>query len=182
MARKVSYTHSGIGHAVTDVLKIPAPEPRATSSPQRAECARSGTWRRSRKRKFVAPDLEARIDRLALQRKNREDTFVDTSPRLPCHEPLQGFVSERELAKGEAALAAKASMGPEALLLSRSALLEMLCPMLFGDDGNRLAFFPPCGGLKDLIAKARVLPGLSCVGANHQHIGPTAQCSSTASP
>ena len=51
--------------------------------------------------KFPEGDLEARIDRLALEGEDAEDAFVDPVERLGTGESLQGLDAEAELAKGK---------------------------------------------------------------------------------
>ena len=66
---------------------------------------RGETSNRTKVRRPI-PDLEAGIDRLALQRQDGKHAFVDPSQRLPGDEPFQSLMSQRKLAEGEVSLAA----------------------------------------------------------------------------
>lgn len=54
------------------------------------------------------PRSQARIDRLALEGQHSEHALVNPPQRLAAHEALERLHAERELAKGEGALAGKA--------------------------------------------------------------------------
>ena len=87
-----------------------------------ARVSRSGTgWRRSSEEPPPA-ELQARIDRLALEGENSEDAFVHASERLSLHEPFEPFDSQRELPQRERALSRKPALAEPRQVLGQRVL------------------------------------------------------------
>src|SRR5436190_11745151 len=111
----------------------------------------------------IAYRLQARIDRLALERQDPEDTLVDAAQRLAADEALERLDPEGKLPDGQGALRAEAALAEALQVLLGSVLravddAEVLAapalhrglhdpPLAAGDEGERLHHHPfPAAG------------------------------------